>query len=401
MTSLPPEQRPAFRVLAIQNGRHGQGAATAASAPVGDVYAHRPAAAQHEATPAKIGVWATSRVAWYAQVFTRSSLRELAGNSLSGVCVTAVESRPAGVVLTPSPGGHRPFGARVKAFVALTKPRIIELLLITTVPVMFLAAQDVPDLWLVLTTCIGGYLSAGGANALNMYIDRDIDALMDRTSQRPLVTGMVSPREGLVFGLVLTVVSTLWFGLLVNWLSAALSLGALLFYVVVYTMILKRRTAQNIVWGGIAGCMPVLIGWSAVTNSMSWAAVILFLVIFFWTPPHYWPLSMKVKEDYARVGVPMLPVVASNRVVARQIVLYSWVMVAVSLLLTPLGYTGWFYTTVALASGGWWLWEAHSLQNRAKAGETGGKLKEMRLFHWSITYVSLLFVAVAIDPFLS
>ncbi|MFE9592333.1 heme o synthase [Streptomyces sp. NPDC054802] len=316
------------------------------------------------------------------------------------MCVTAVESRPAGVVLATGPGGHRPFGARVKAFVALTKPRIIELLLITTVPVMFLAEQGVPDLWLVLATCLGGYLSAGGANALNMYIDRDIDALMDRTSQRPLVTGMVSPREGLVFGLTLAVVSTLWFGLLVNWLSAALSLGALLFYVVVYTMILKRRTAQNIVWGGIAGCMPVLIGWSSVTNSVSWAAVILFLVIFFWTPPHYWPLSMKVKDDYERVGVPMLPVVAGNRVVARQIVVYSWVMVAVSLLLTPLGYTGWFYTSVALVAGGWWLWEAHGLQSRAKAGETGGKLKEMRLFHWSITYVSLLFVAVAVDPFL-
>lgn len=283
---------------------------------------------------------------------------------------------------------------------ALTKPRIIELLLITTVPVMFLAEQGVPDLWLVLATCVGGYLSAGGANALNMYIDRDIDALMTRTSQRPLVTGMVSPREGLAFGLTLTVVSTLWFGLLVNWLSAWLSLGALLFYVVVYTMILKRRTSQNIVWGGIAGCMPVLIGWSAVTNSMSWAAVILFLVIFFWTPPHYWPLSMKVKEDYARVGIPMLPVIASNTVVARQIVIYSWVMVAVSLLLTPLGYTGWFYTAVALVTGGWWLWEAHALQNRAKGGATGAKLKEMRLFHWSITYVSLLFVAVAVDPFL-
>ncbi|MFD5893435.1 MULTISPECIES: heme o synthase [unclassified Streptomyces] len=314
--------------------------------------------------------------------------------------MTAVESRPAGVVLTPSPGGHRPFGARVKAFVALTKPRIIELLLITTVPVMFLAAQSVPDMWLVFVTCVGGYLSAGGANALNMYIDRDIDAMMDRTSQRPLVTGMVSPREGLVFGLALAVISTLWFGLLVNWLSAALALGALLFYVVVYTMILKRRTSQNIVWGGIAGCMPVFIGWSAVTNSLSWAAVILFLVMFFWTPPHYWPLSMKVREDYARVGVPMLPVVASNQTVARQIVLYSWVMVAVSLLLTPLGYTGWFYTSVAVVAGAWWLWEAHGLQSRAKSGATGGKLKEMRLFHWSITYVSLLFVAVAVDPFL-
>ncbi|MGW1773063.1 heme o synthase [Streptomyces sp. NBC_01244] len=314
------------------------------------------------------------------------------------MCVTAVESRPAGVLGT-SPN-HRPFGARAMAFVALTKPRIIELLLITTVPVMFLAEQGVPSLWLVLATCFGGYLSAGGANALNMYIDRDIDALMDRTSGRPLVTGMVSPRECLVFGISLGIASTLFFGLLINWLSAALALGALLFYVVVYTMLLKRRTSQNIVWGGIAGCMPVLIGWSAVKNEVSWAAVILFLVIFFWTPPHYWPLSMKVKDDYARVGVPMLPVVAGNKAVAKQIVLYSWVMVAVSLLLTPLGYTGWFYTSVALVAGGWWLWEAHGLNARAKSGVTGAKLKEMRLFHWSITYVSLLFVAVAVDPFL-
>ena len=286
------------------------------------------------------------------------------------------------------------------AFVALTKPRIIELLLMTTIPVMFLAAGGVPELWLVVNTCVGGYLSAGGANALNMYIDRDIDALMHRTERRPLVTGMVSPREGLLFGLGLAVVSTVWLGLLVNWLSAALALGALLFYVLVYTMLLKRRTSQNIVWGGIAGCMPVLIGWSSVTNEVSWAAVILFLVMFFWTPPHFWPLSMKVREDYERVGVPMLPVVAGNKAVARQIVIYSWVMVAISLLLWPLGYVGWFYPVVALAAGGWWLWEAHALQMRAKAEKTGTKLKEMRLFHWSITYVSVLFLAVAVDPFL-
>ncbi|MGA4880253.1 heme o synthase [Streptomyces lydicamycinicus] len=317
------------------------------------------------------------------------------------MCVTAVESRPAGA-LSQVPGnpGERPFGARVKGFVALTKPRVIELLLMTTVPVMFLAAKGVPDLWLVLATCIGGYLSAGGAAAFNMYLDRDIDALMDRTSQRPLVTGIVSPAECLVFATALAVGSTAWFWVLVNPLSAMLSLGALLFYVVVYTMILKRRTSQNIVWGGIAGCMPVFIGWSSVTNSVSWASFILFLVIFFWTPPHYWPLSMKVKDDYERVGVPMLPAVAGNKVVARQIVAYSWVMVAVSLLLQPLGYTGWFYTAVALACGAFWLKEAHGLQARAKAGITGAKLKEMRLFHWSITYVSLLFVAVAVDPFL-
>ncbi|WP_241746134.1 heme o synthase [Streptomyces lydicus] len=315
--------------------------------------------------------------------------------------MTAVESRPAGALAqVPGNPGERPFGARVKGFVALTKPRVIELLLMTTVPVMFLAAKGVPDLWLVLATCIGGYLSAGGAAAFNMYLDRDIDALMDRTSQRPLVTGMVSPRECLVFATVLAVGSTAWFWYLVNPLSAMLSLGALLFYVVVYTMILKRRTSQNIVWGGIAGCMPVFIGWSSVTNSVSWASFILFLVIFFWTPPHYWPLSMKVKDDYERVGVPMLPAVAGNKVVARQIVAYSWVMVAVSLLLQPLGYTGWFYTVVAILCGAFWLKEAHGLQARAKAGITGAKLKEMRLFHWSITYVSLLFVAVAVDPFL-
>ncbi len=313
--------------------------------------------------------------------------------------MTAVETRPAGLVET-SPR-HRPLGARVQAFVALTKPRIIELLLITTVPVMFLAAGGVPDLWLVLATMVGGYLSAGGANALNMYIDRDIDALMHRTEQRPLVTGMVSPRECLVFGISLSVVSTAWFAVLVNPLSAALSLTAILYYVFVYTLWLKRRTAQNIVWGGIAGCMQVLIGWSAVRNELAWAPFVLFMVLFFWTPPHYWPLSMKVKDDYARVGVPMLPVVAGNRVVARQIVIYSWVMVLVSLTLWwPLGATSWFYPAVAVVTGGLWLKEAHALNGRAKAGVVGAKLKEMRLFHWSITYATLLFVAVAVDPFL-
>jgi protoheme IX farnesyltransferase len=286
-------------------------------------------------------------------------------------------------------------------FVALTKPRIIELLLITTVPVMFLAAGGVPDLWLVIATVVGGYLSAGGANALNMYIDRDIDALMHRTEQRPLVTGLVSPREGLVFGIALSVVSTVWFALLVNPLSAALSLTAILYYVFVYTLGLKRRTAQNIVWGGVAGCLQVFIGWSAVRDELGWAPFVLFLVLFFWTPPHYWPLSMKVKDDYERVGVPMLPVVAGNQVVARQIVIYSWVMVLTSLTLWwPLGETSWLYPVVAVVLGAFWLKEAHGLHARAKAGVTGPKLKEMRLFHWSITYATLLFVAVAIDPFL-
>lgn len=312
--------------------------------------------------------------------------------------VTAVESRPAGAVgTTPA---HRPFGARVGAFVALTKPRIIELLLITTVPVMFLAQRGVPDPWLVVAVVIGGYLSAGGANALNMYIDRDIDAVMTRTENRPIVTGMVSPREALVFGIALAIGSTLWLGLLVNALASALALAALLFYVFVYTLGLKRRTAQNIVWGGIAGCMPVFVGWAAVTNSVSWSALVLFLVIFFWTPPHYWPLSMKVREDYARAGVPMLPVLKGNVAVAKQIVIYSWVMVAVSMLLWPLAHTSWLYPTSAAILGGLWLKEAHGLQTRAKAGMVGAKLKEMRLFHWSITYLTLLFVVIAVDPFL-
>ncbi|MEY9873530.1 protoheme IX farnesyltransferase [Streptacidiphilus sp. MAP12-33] len=312
--------------------------------------------------------------------------------------MTAVESRPAGLV--EGNPGHRPLTARLGAFIALTKPRIIELLLITTVPVMFLAQRGVPDLLLVLEVVVGGYLSAGGANALNMYIDRDIDALMTRTERRPLVTGMVSPREALVFGIALAIGSTLWFWALVNPLSAGLSLAALLFYVVVYTMGLKRRTAQNIVWGGIAGCMPVFIGWSAVTDSLAWPPVVLFLVIFFWTPPHYWPLSMKVKDDYANAGVPMLPVIATNEAVAKQIVAYSWVMVAVSLTLWPLGHTSVVYPVTAVALGALWLKEAHGLLARAKAGVVGAKLKEMRLFHWSITYLTLLFVEIAIDPFL-
>ncbi|MDV3294660.1 MAG: heme o synthase, partial [Brachybacterium paraconglomeratum] len=233
--------------------------------------------------------------------------------------------------------GPRTVGSTLRAYVALTKPRIIELLLITTIPTMFLAAGGFPSLWLIIATMVGGYLAAGGANALNMYLERDIDAKMKRTRKRPIPSGAVTPRAALVFGLTISAVSALWLGVLVNWVSAALAVGAILLYVVFYTMILKRRTSQNIVWGGIAGCMPVLIGWSAVTGTVSWTAVLLFLVIFFWTPPHYWPLSMKVKEDYARVGVPMLPVIATNTVVARQIVFYSWVMVGVSLLLWPLG----------------------------------------------------------------
>ncbi|MER7070221.1 heme o synthase [Terrabacter sp. NPDC000476] len=283
-------------------------------------------------------------------------------------------------------------------YVSLMKPRIIELLLITTIPVMFLAEQGVPDLWLVVATVVGGTLSAGAANTLNCYIDRDIDAVMHRTSKRPLVTGTVSPRAALVFGVGLAVASTLWLGLLVNWLSAWLALAALLFYVFGYTLLLKRRTAQNIVWGGAAGCMPVLIGWSAVTDSLSWSAFILFLVIFFWTPPHYWPLSLRYKDDYASAHVPMLPVVERFVVVARQIVVYSWAMVLTSLALIPVQQVGWVYTVAAVVSGALFLLEAHRLLAKARAGVAEDVLRPMRLFHFSITYLTILFVGVAIDP---
>jgi protoheme IX farnesyltransferase len=283
-------------------------------------------------------------------------------------------------------------------YVSLMKPRIIELLLITTIPVMFLAQQGVPNLWLVVATIVGGTMSAGSANTLNCYIDRDIDAVMHRTSNRPLVTGTVTPKGALLFGVGLAVVSTVWLGVLVNWLSAWLALAALLFYVLGYTLLLKRRTTQNIVWGGAAGCMPVLIGWSAVTGSVSWSAFILFMVIFFWTPPHYWPLSLRYKDDYATAHVPMLPVVERFVVVAKQIVAYSWAMVLTSLALIPVQSMGWIYTVAAVVSGGLFLAEAHRLLSRARAGVAEEALRPMRLFHFSITYLTILFVGVALDP---
>jgi len=287
-------------------------------------------------------------------------------------------------------------------YVALTKPRIIELLLVTTFPTMFLAQRGLPSLSLIASTLVGGTLSAGAANTLNCYLDRDIDKVMHRTENRPLVTGAISPPAALRFGAVLTVASTLWLGLLVNWLSAALSLGAIALYVGVYTMLLKRRTPQNIVWGGAAGCMPVLIGWSAVTGSLAWPPVILFLVIFFWTPPHYWPLSMSFKDEYKAAGVPMLPVVAKDAAVARQVVLYSWATVVVSVTLVPVASMGWVYLVVAVLSGGLFLVEAHRLLARARAPQnvTVASLKPMRLFHYSISYLTILFLAVAVDPLL-
>jgi heme o synthase len=286
------------------------------------------------------------------------------------------------------------------AYIGLTKPRIIELLLLTTVPVMFLAQRGVPPLGLVVATVLGGTLSAGSANALNCVYDADIDEQMRRTRRRALPRHLVSTRAALVFGLVLGVVSTLWLGLLVNWLSAGLALAANVFYVVGYTMILKRRTTQNIVWGGAAGCFPALIGWTAVTGELAWSPVVLFLVVFFWTPPHFWALAIRYREDYAAADVPMLPVKAGAKVVARQIVAYSYVMVATSLLLWPVAGTGWLYPVVAAVLGAAFLVESHLLLRRSAQSDDVVALKPMRLFHWSNMYLSLLFVAIALDPLL-
>jgi protoheme IX farnesyltransferase len=283
----------------------------------------------------------------------------------------------------------------LRAYVALTKPRVIELLLVTTVPVMVLAERGLPSLWLVLATVFGGALSAGSANAYNMFIDRDIDMHMGRTSARPLVTGEVSGRAALVFATVLGALSVAWLWVFTTPLAALLSLGAILFYVFVYTLWLKRRSEQNIIWGGIAGCFPVLIGWSAVTGSLSLEALILFLVVFLWTPPHYWPLSMKYREDYARVDVPMLAVVREAPVVGLQVILYAWATVVASLLLIPVAPMGVLYAVVAVVAGGWFIVESHRLYQRSLRG---GELTPMRVFHSSISYLTLLFLAVGIDP---
>jgi protoheme IX farnesyltransferase len=284
-----------------------------------------------------------------------------------------------------------------KAYVALTKPRVIELLLVTTVPVMILAARGIPNLWLVLATLVGGSLSAGSANAFNCYIDRDIDRIMKRTRGRPLVTGELRDRQALGFAWITGVASVLWLGLLVNWLAAALSLAAILFYVFIYTLLLKRRTPQNIVWGGIAGCMPVLIGWAAVTGSLAWSPVVLFGIVFLWTPPHYWPLSMRYRADYQSANVPMLAVVRGRTVVGLQVVLYAWATVVCSLLLIPIAGMGILYSVVAIVSGLWFIYESHRLYSTAIRH---GEVKPMRVFHSSISYLTLVFVAVGIDPLL-
>ena len=292
-------------------------------------------------------------------------------------------------------------GDVIMAYIGLTKPRIIELLLVTTVPVMFLAQRGVPDLWLVVATVAGGALSAGSANALNCFYDRDIDQRMRRTRRRALPRHAVTPRAALVFGLALGVISTVMLVVWVNALSAGLAVAANVFYVVGYTMLLKRRTSQNIVWGGAAGAFPALIGWTAVTNSLAWAPVVLFLVVFFWTPPHFWALALRYREDYAAADVPMLPSVAPARTVGRQIVIYSWVTVAVSVLLWPVASTGWFYPAAAAVLGAVFLVEAHLLERRTRRTDDVVEMRPMRLFHWSNMYLSLLFVAVALDPLIT
>ena len=289
----------------------------------------------------------------------------------------------------------------IGAYVGLTKPRVIELLLLTTVPVMFFATGGVPKLGLVVATVIGGTLSAGSASVFNCVYDRDIDEQMRRTRRRALPRHIVSPTAALVFGVVLAVVSTAVLWAWVNPLSAELSLGANAFYVFVYTMLLKRRTTQNIVWGGIAGCFPALIGWTAVRGTVSWEPFVLFLVVFFWTPPHTWALAMRYREDYAQVDVPMLPVVKPARTVSAQIVAYSWVMVATSLVIVASDRIGWFYPAAATILGAGFLMQAHRFHTRTKTSDDLSVLQPMELFHSSNLYLSLLFVAVAIDPMIT
>lgn len=286
----------------------------------------------------------------------------------------------------------------LRAYVALTKPRIIELLLVTTLPAMFLAARGLPDVGLTLATLVGGTMAAGSANALNCYLDRDIDALMGRTAMRPLARGegrsAVSPRAALIFGLILAAISMFVLWESTNPWATLLTLAAIVFYVLGYTMGLKRRTSQNIVWGGIAGCMPVLIGWSAVAGGLSWPAWAMFLTVFFWTPPHFWALAMRFRDDYAAAGVPMLPVVVPATRVTIHMLWHTWAMIACSLLLIPTAQMGVIYTLTAAVLGALFAREVYALRSRVLREE---EPSSMRLFHLSISYLSLVSLAVIVD----
>ena len=280
---------------------------------------------------------------------------------------------------------------RVRAFVALTKPRIIELLLVTTVPTMVVAERGLPSIWLMLNTVIGGTLAAGGANAINMYVDRDIDRLMERTKGRPLVTGEVRPTEALVFAVSIEAIAFFYLWGTVNLLSAVLALAACLFYVFVYTLWLKRTSKSNIVIGGAAGAMPVLIGWSAVTNTVDWAPVILFGLIFYWTPPHFWALAIKYRDDYSAADVPMLPSVVSVRETAVRMLYYTVVLIGLSIAFSPVADMGWIYLISAIVLGVVFLALSY------KVVRDQDTRSAMQLFGYSITYVTLLFGAMAVD----
>ena len=281
---------------------------------------------------------------------------------------------------------------KLAAYVALTKPRIIELLLITTVPAMVLAAGGWPGTWLVVLTLVGGTLSAAGANALNSYVDRDIDVLMRRTRARPLARHEVPPRNALIFGATLGIAGFVWLWVATNLLAAAISTGALLFYVFVYTIGLKRRTTQNIVIGGAAGAAPTLVGWAAVAGSVGVPAWVLFLVVFYWTPPHFWALALRYESDYEQAGVPMLPVVAGVEATTRRMLMYTGLMVGVSLLLVPLGGMSWIYLVAAVVLGAWFLWDTWRVHRKPE--------EAMRLFTTSTIYLSALFAAVMLDVLL-
>ena len=280
----------------------------------------------------------------------------------------------------------------LKAYIGLMKLRVIELLLVTTIPAMILAEGGIPSPWLVIATLLGGTMAAGSANALNCVVDADIDKVMQRTRARPLVRHTVSDRHALVFGIVLGLASVGFLWATANLLAGLLALATILFYVFVYSLWLKRRTAQNIVWGGAAGCMPPVIGWAAVTGEVSWQALVMFGIVFFWTPPHTWTLAVKYKDDYARAGVPMLPVVAGPVQVTRQVLIYTWLTVLTTLLLIPAA--GWLYALSAVVSGAWFLYLTHRLHTMTKRGE---KTKPIQLFHLSNTYLMFVFVGLAVD----
>ena len=278
------------------------------------------------------------------------------------------------------------------AYLALTKPRVVELLLVTAIPAMLLADRGTVNPLLILDTLIGGMVAAGGANTLNCVADADIDKMMKRTARRPLARAAVPTRNALVFGLTLSVASFFWLWWTTNLLSGLLAVATIAFYVFVYTLLLKRRTSQNVVWGGAAGCMPVMIAWSAVTGTIGWPALAMFGIIFFWTPPHTWALAMRYKDDYKAAGVPMLPAVATERQVTKQILVYTWLTVAATLVLALA--TGWLYTAVAAVAGAWFLAMAHQLYAGVRRSEP---VKPLRLFLQSNNYLAVVFCALAID----